>query len=141
MIEVNDHTFIPEKELNFAFSRSGGPGGQNVNKVNTQVTLFFDVRNSPNLTEEQKELIFQHLVGRINRDGVLRVVSRRCRTQGENRDAAMARFAELLHYALERRTVRKKTKVPFITRQKRPEEKKRRSEVKRDRGIAGDLEE
>jgi len=141
MIEVHDRTSIPENEINFTFSRSSGPGGQNVNKVNTRATLLFDVRNSPSLSEEQKELVLDRLKGRINREGILRVISHRHRTQGENRDAAMARFAELLHYALERKTVRKKTKVPFITRQKRLEEKKRRSEVKRDRGIAGDLEE
>ncbi|MDP2983401.1 MAG: alternative ribosome rescue aminoacyl-tRNA hydrolase ArfB [Candidatus Latescibacter sp.] len=141
MIEINERTFIPESEINFTFSRSSGPGGQNVNKVNTRATLLFDARNSPSLSEEQKELVLDRLKGRINREGILRVISHRYRTQGENRDAAMTRFAELLHYALERRTVRRETKVPFITRQKRLEEKKRRSEVKRDRGKAGDFEE
>ncbi len=141
MIEVNDRISIPESEFTFTFSKSGGPGGQNVNKVNTRATLLFDVKNSLSLTEEQKELILDRLEGRINRYSILRVISHRHRTQGENRDAAMARFVELLRFALEKRTVRKKTKVPFITRQMRLEEKKRRSDVKRDRGKAGDFEE
>ncbi len=134
MIEINSTTMIPESELTFTFSRSGGPGGQNVNKVNTRATLFFDVRNSPNLSDEQKTLILERLEGRIDREGVLRVISQRHRTQGENREEAAERFAELLRYALERKPSRRKTHVPFQTRQKRLEEKKRRGEIKRERG-------
>ncbi|MFA6472178.1 MAG: alternative ribosome rescue aminoacyl-tRNA hydrolase ArfB [Candidatus Latescibacterota bacterium] len=134
MIEINERTQISENELSFAFSRSGGPGGQNVNKVNTQATLYFDVRNSPGLTEDQKDFIFAALEGRINKEGVLRVVSRRNRTQGENRDAALERFTELLQTALTKRKTRKKTKVPFQTRKNRLDEKKKRSELKRIRG-------
>jgi ribosome-associated protein len=132
---------IPESELTFTFSRSGGPGGQNVNKVNTRATLYFDIRNSPSLSEEQKTLILERLDGRIDREGVMRVVSQRHRTQGENREEAAERFAELLRYALERRPSRKKTRIPFQTRQKRLEEKKQRSEVKRARGKVRGAEE
>jgi ribosome-associated protein len=140
MIEIKDGTSIPESEIHFTFSRSSGPGGQNVNKVNTRATLLFDVRNTQSLTLEQKELILERLKGRINREGTLRVISHRHRTQGENRDAAMARFEELLHDALEPGKVRKRTKVPYITREKRLEEKKRRSEIKRVRGKTADFE-
>ena len=134
MIEINERTQISESELSFAFSRSGGPGGQNVNKVNTQATLYFDIRNSPSLTEDQKDFIFAALEGRINKEGVLRVVSRRNRTQGENRDAALERFTELLRTALTKRKPRRKTKVPLRVRKNRLDEKKKRSELKRVRG-------
>ena len=88
MIDIQTGLSIPEGELTFTFSRSGGPGGQNVNKVNTRATLFFDVRNSPSLSEEQKALILERLKGRIDREGVMRVISQRHRTQGDNREEA-----------------------------------------------------
>jgi ribosome-associated protein len=140
MIEIKDGTSIPESEIFFTFSRSSGPGGQNVNKVNTRATLLFDLLNSPSLSEEQKTLVLERLKGRINRGGILRVISHRHRTQGENRDAAMARFEELLQDALEPGKVRKRTNVPYVTRQKRLEEKKKRSEIKRERGKASDFD-
>ena len=139
MIDIQTGLSIPEGELRFTFSRSGGPGGQHVNKVNTRATLFFDVRKSPSLSEEQKALILERLAGRIDREGVMRVISQRHRSQGDNREEAGERFMELLRYALERKPFRGKTRVPFQTRQKRLEEKKMRSEVKRDRGKVRDF--
>ncbi len=134
MIEIQEDLSIPEDEVTFAFSRSGGPGGQNVNKVSTRATLYFDVRNSPSLSEERKTLIMERLAGRIDKEGVLRVVSQRYRTQGENREETVRRFAELLRGALEIKRARKKTRTPFSAHRERLEKKKKRSEVKRARG-------
>ena len=133
MIEIKNNISICEDELVFKFSRSGGPGGQNVNKVNTRVTVFFDVANCDSFSDSQKRQILKRLATRANKNGVMRVVSQRYRTQKANRRAAVERLGELLREALEKKPVRKKTKVPERARQRRLEEKKRRSILKRQR--------
>ncbi len=133
MIEITKSLAIPESELSFAFSRSSGPGGQNVNKVSTRVTLSFDCRNSPSLSPEQKELLYSRLATRISRQGVLRVVSYRHRTQGANREAAVARFVELLQQALHRDKPRRPTKVSKAAKERRLETKKHRGLLKKRR--------
>ena len=126
---------ILDEELLFTTSRSSGPGGQNVNKVSTRVTLLFDVEHSPSLSEEQRELIRGRLSGRINRQGILRVTSQRHRTQSANREAAVARFADLIAEALSEVPERVPTKVPAQVNQRRLEEKRRRSRVKQARAV------
>jgi ribosome-associated protein len=133
MIEKKDDILISEEELVFKTSRSGGPGGQNVNKVNTRVTVFFDVTNTASFSDIQKKRILRKLATRADKDGVIRVVSQRYRTQKANRKAAVGRLQQLLGGALETRAVRKKTKVPEWAKQRRLEEKKRRSALKRQR--------
>jgi ribosome-associated protein len=128
---------IDENELSFSYTRSSGPGGQHVNRVETRVTLRFDVAGSPSLTEEQRERVLRRLATRINKDGVLRVVSQRHRTQEANRRAAVERFHELLAEALRPRRVRRKTRVPRAARRRRLESKRRRGEVKRLRRKPG----
>ncbi len=132
-IEINDRLSIPRDELSFAASRSGGPGGQNVNKVNTRVMLRFDVAGSPSLTDWQRARIRSRLATRITKDGVLVIASQRHRTQSANRAATVERFAELLRDALTRRRVRKKTRVPKSVVERRLEAKKRRGRLKRQR--------
>lgn len=126
---------IPDEELLFTTSRSSGPGGQNVNKVSTRVTLLFNVERSPSLSEEQRERIRRRLAGRINRDGVLRVTSQRYRTQAANREAVVARFAELITEALSQAPERVPTKVTAKATERRLEEKRRRSRVKQARRL------
>ena len=133
MFEIKEGIFISEDELVFTASRSSGPGGQNVNKVNTRVTVIFDVMNCGTLSDEQKLQILEHLSTRANKDGVIRVVSQRHRTQKANREAATGRLVELLREALESKTARKKTKVPYKSKLQRLEEKKRRSILKQRR--------
>lgn len=133
MIEITKGIFIDEDELVFKASRSGGPGGQNVNKVNTRITLFFDVAGCGGFSDIQKQRILTRLSTRANKDGVIRVVSQRYRTQKANRRAAVERLQELLREALKTRPVRKKTKVPERARLRRLEEKKRRGMLKRQR--------
>jgi ribosome-associated protein len=133
MIEITKNISISEDELVFKVSRSGGPGGQNVNKVNTRVTLFFDVGNCDNLSDAQKRRIMTRLRTRTDKNGVLRVVSQKHRTQKANRETAVERMQGLLADALKTRPVRKKTKIPYGVNQRRLEEKRRRGLLKRQR--------
>ena len=131
--EIKKGRFISDDDVIFRFSRSGGPGGQNVNKVNTRVTAFFDVAGSESFSESEKKRILKRLATRANKDGIVRIASQKHRTQKANRKAAVERLAELLREALKVRPVRKKTAVPEYARQKRLEEKKRRSMLKKQR--------
>jgi len=135
MIEITGNISISEDEFAFKVSRSGGPGGQNVNKVNTRVTLFFDVGSSESLSDAQKRRILTRLRTRTDKNGVLRVISQKYRTQKANRRAAVERLQGLLADALAIRPVRKKTKVSYAARQRRLEEKRRRSLLKQQRAI------
>ena len=133
MIQVNNKIEISESELIFTTSRSSGPGGQNVNKVNTRVTLFFDIAASRGFSDIQKSRILKKLATRTSKAGLIRVVSQRYRTQKANRNAAIGRLVELLQTALKTNPSRKKTKVPFSERQKRLQDKKQRSLLKKQR--------
>jgi len=133
MIEISGGIFISENELVFKFSRSGGPGGQNVNKVNTRVRVLFDVAGCGSFSDIQKERILKQLSTRADKNGVIRVVSQRYRTQKANQRAAVGRLGELLGEALKREAVRKKTEVPEAVKRRRLEEKKRRSMLKKQR--------
>ena len=133
MIQITDDISTCEDEFIFKVSRSGGPGGQNVNKVSTRVTLFFDVANATGFSDVQKRRILKRLATRADNNGVVRVVSQKFRTQKANRGATVRRLQELLREALKTRPARKKTKVPHWARQRRLEEKKRRSLLKQRR--------
>ncbi|MDY7000816.1 MAG: alternative ribosome rescue aminoacyl-tRNA hydrolase ArfB [Thermodesulfobacteriota bacterium] len=132
-IAITTRTVIPWDELSFTASRSSGPGGQHVNKTSTRITLLFDVAGSPSLTETQKALISRKLANRMNKQGVLRIVSQTTRSQQANKERAVARFAEILGNALRRAKPRKKTQVSPEARQRRLEAKKRRGQIKRGR--------
>lgn len=129
---------IPLHELRFRTSRSGGPGGQNVNKLETRVELLFDVRSSSVLTEEQKRLVAEKLARRIDDEGVLHVVAQQTRSQWENKRRAIERLHELLQKALRPQKRRMKTKPTAVSRERRLSEKKQRAEIKRLRSIRND---
>lgn len=131
MAQIRPDLEIPDHEFSFATSRSSGPGGQNVNKVETKVTLEFDLDASASLSEDQKRRIHTRLRNRINRDGVLQVVSQRHRTQAANREDAVERFSELLRDALHVPKKRKQRKVSAAARRRRLEGKKQRGQVKK----------
>jgi ribosome-associated protein len=133
MIEITKNIYINEDELIFKASRSGGPGGQNVNKVNTRITLFFNVAGCDSFSEIQKKRILSRLSTRADKGGVIRIVSQKFRTQKANRIATVERLQKLLSDALKARPVRKKTKVPYAAKQRRLEEKRRRSLLKKQR--------
>lgn len=133
MIRITADTVISEGDIVYRFSRSSGPGGQNVNKLSTRVTLIFDINHSRGLTAEQKELLYDRLSSRISDDGFLTVVSQMHRTQSANRKSAQNRLVELLKYALRDIPVRKETNVPHGEKRKRLLHKRRRSEIKQMR--------
>lgn len=135
MIFINAQLNIPEDELLFAASRSSGPGGQNVNKLNTRITLWFDVDASSSLTDEQKSILHRKLATRINKDGRLWIVSKQHRTQFANREAALERFVELVQAALTPTLPRKKTRTPGTVKARRLNDKRQRSRLKYDRSL------
>ena len=134
MIHITRTITIDESEIQEYFVRASGPGGQHVNKVSSRVTLYFDIDASPSLTPAQKLRLKRRLGTRISRAGLLRVISRKHRSQAANRRAATERLAELIRGALKRKTVRKKTAVPAAEKRRRMEQKRRRAKLKQDRG-------
>ena len=132
-LQINASLSIPMSEIDFRFATSGGPGGQHVNRSNTQAELLFDVANSPSLDDDQRRKIYRQLGNRITKEGVLQVVSQSTRSQKQNRDDAIHRFANLLREALKTRRRRRRTRPTRASKERRLKEKKRRSDIKQKR--------
>jgi ribosome-associated protein len=125
--------WIDDSELIYTFSRSQGPGGQNVQKVSTKVTLRFNVRQNPSLADAQKARISAVLGHRLTREGVLAVTVQTHRTQAANRRAALARLQQLITAALAPRRVRKPTRPTRAAKERRLQAKRQRGQQRRQR--------
>lgn len=118
-------------ELTFTTSRSSGPGGQNVNKVNSKVTLKFDIPSSTILDEEEKGILLNKLKSKITTEGVLILASQDQRTQLQNKEAVVLKLEALLNKAFEKKKKRKSTKPTKGAIQERLNKKKQQADKKK----------
>ena len=114
-VQINSRLNIPLAELRFSYTRSPGPGGQNVNKLNTRAELRFDPAHSPSLNPGQRERLLASLRQRLTRDGILVINSSRFRTQHRNRQDCLEKFAELLAIPLRPPPPNRRPKRPSRT--------------------------
>ena len=132
-LEVAFDLRLPLAELEFRASRSGGPGGQHVNTSSTRVELWWDVANSPTLSDEQRRRLLDRLATRLDGNGRLRVVAGGTRSQLRNREEATERLRQMVAAALMVPKARKRTRPSRAAKAVRLEDKRRRAAVKRDR--------
>lgn len=132
-VRITSHLVIPASELRFRFSRSGGAGGQHVNKVSTRVELLFNVQNSPSLTDQQKGRIVARLRSRISDDGYLTITSQESRSQWRNREHTMEKFILLISRSLRATHPRIATRVTKASSERRLRKKSMESRKKKGR--------
>jgi ribosome-associated protein len=133
ILKITEALDIPLAELQFQFSRSGGPGGQHVNRSATQVELTFDVANSPSLNETQRARILSKLKTYIDTRGTLHLSSQTTRSQHRNRAEVIERFQRLLQQALYIPKRRVPTRPPPKAKEQRLAEKRRKGTIKEGR--------
>ena len=131
MIHITRNIALDESEIQIEFTRASGPGGQNVNKVATAARLRFDVRHSPSLPDDVRQRLIRLAGQRVTADGVLVIEARRFRTQERNHQDALDRLVALIRQAAAKPTRRRKTQPTLASRQRRLENKRRRSQIKR----------
>jgi len=127
--QVTSALLLPEIE--FSTARSGGPGGQNVNKVNSKVILRWNIKDSNSITEAQKELLLKKLSSLITQEGDLLITSQESRSQLDNKASVLVKLDVLLKKAFTRAKPRKATKPSLASKAKRVENKKHRGEKKK----------
>lgn len=129
---------IPRSELTYRATRSGGPGGQHVNKTSSRVEVVWTPATSRGLTDDQRARVISRLATRLDTAGELRLVSDRTRSQLQNKEDVTERLADLLRAALAPRKVRRTTKVSKAVKARRLDAKRRHGEKKADRKRRGD---
>ncbi len=129
---------IPPAALDIRFSRSGGPGGQNVNKVETRAEVRFDLAGTALLSPQEKARAMTMLATRLTKDGILSVLCDRTRHRERNLREALFRMGEILRAALHRPKTRRPTRPTRASKRRRVDEKRHRGEVKRTRGARGE---
>jgi ribosome-associated protein len=134
-LHITSAVELPAAELRFRTSRSSGPGGQNVNKLETRVELLFDVSHSPSFSDEQRERILLNLRSRIDGEGVLHISSQRSRSQWENKQGTIEKLISLLRDALKVRKRRIKTAPTRGSNESRVQQKKKHSQKKKLRKV------
>ena len=132
-LHVTDTVTVPMSELQFHFSRSGGPGGQHVNRTATQVELTFDVQRSASLNESQRARVLGKLKSVIDSRGVLHLTCQATRSQFRNRAEVTERFQQLLKQALHVPKPRRPTRPGRAAIERRRHEKRRVSMLKQER--------
>ncbi|HET7041612.1 MAG TPA: alternative ribosome rescue aminoacyl-tRNA hydrolase ArfB [Gemmatimonadales bacterium] len=133
VLPIRPGVAIPRSELTYRATRSGGPGGQHVNKTASRVEVTWTPATSQGLTPDQRERIIDRLANRLDTTGTLRLVSDRTRSQLQNKEDVTERLAELLRAALTPRKVRRPTKVSKTVKARRLETKRRHGAKKADR--------
>jgi ribosome-associated protein len=134
MLRINDTIEIADWELSETFTRSSGPGGQNVNKVATAVELRFEAERSPNLTPAIKTRLKRIAGRKWTKDGAIVIRAEETRSQARNREIASERLAEMIRQATEKPKFRVKTRPTLASKRRRLDGKTRRSDVKSLRG-------
>lgn len=132
-IKITENLAVPLSELNFRYSRSGGPGGQHVNRTETRVELLFDVAQSPSLDEEQRQQLQARLGAALDSAGVLHIVSSLTRSQFDNRADTITRFQAVLRRALQQPRRRVPTRPSHAAAERRLVAKHQRSQRKQTR--------
>jgi len=132
-LSLGNELIIPDEELEITASRSGGPGGQHVNKTDTKITVRWNVKNSKALTEEQRERILLNLQSSLTSDGDLIVSNSSSRSQLQNKEMALIRLGEIIKKSLYVPKKRKKTKISKSVKEDRLKAKARHSLIKKMR--------
>lgn len=130
VLKITPEVSIRLSELHFRTSRSGGPGGQNVNKLETRVELLFDIVNSPSLISEQKERALAALGARVDAEGIIHITAQASRSQWENKRLVIGKLITLLRAALKVKKRRIKSSPTHASKERRIQGKKKHSQKK-----------